>query len=502
MSMYEIEGVSNKALGGVYTFRINNTFYLLSPPYYVPFYNNYLRIYLQIYDGYVPTWHNLAKGLTPNRLAQSVNKGLFNILFAHGIDFSGNNDYDYSFARKWAEKVDLYGKIRKACLYSGAGGTALLAIDRKGRDLTVSAHRIDTFYPDIDSDGNIVGAKIYFDLFDDVQGENVHHYGICEERYFNDEGIPCVKRAVYLASGNIETATLSRPTSADGGIKWEQLPRAIKRHIKANYPDILIGKEQYLPFADSLGLFLIKYTDSIPNIPNSQFGQPLSDIIRDECFQFDQLKCFEKNEVYLAKGRVLLPEEMLNKDDPARQIDDFDEPLFEKLNTLNNDNDKPTPLQFMLRASDIRTQKENIYRDIAAKLNVSASTIASFLSEGAGARTATEIINEKTKTDSWIPTQIRLISPAINQLLSKVMRYYDHEPVTIVFKSQAQAPTLETAKTYTDMYSQGVISPRLYVSRVFPDLTEEQQKKEIERLEALEQLKKMQVTPQSGSNLK
>ena len=82
--MYEIEGVSNKALGGVYTFRINNTFYLLSPPYYVPFYNNYLRIYLQIYDGYVPTWHNLAKGLTPNRLAQSVNKGLFNILFAHG----------------------------------------------------------------------------------------------------------------------------------------------------------------------------------------------------------------------------------------------------------------------------------------------------------------------------------------------------------------------------------------------------------------------------------
>ena len=486
MAIIEVGPIGTSALGAVYNFHKNNPFYLLAPSYYLPFYTQYLRPSLRIYDGYDPTWHNFSKGLIPECLAQSVNQGLFNMLFAHGIDFVGGNEYDRVFARKWAKKIGLYGILKKAGLNSGAGGTALLAIDRNGRDLTASAYRIDTYYADVDSRGKVVGAKIYFDLFEDMQDENERHYGICEERYFNGEDIPCVRRAVYEVSGNIQSEVSSRPQNAANSIPWERLPRGVKKHIKASYPDILIGKEQYLPFADSLGLFLIPFTDGIPNIPNSKFGRPIGDIIKSECYQYDQLKCFEKNEVYIAKGRILLPEEMMNKDDPAQNIDDFDDIIYQKLRTVGNDNDKPTDLQFKLRASDIRTQKENILRDVATKLNVSASTIASFLMDGSTETVAAAILNEKTKTSAWIPTQIALITPAINEFMAKVMRYYDHEPVEIVIKSQSQAPTLENAKIFMDMYNAGGLSAKLFVDRVFPDLSEEEKAREVARLEVIE----------------
>lgn len=486
MAIIEVGPIGTSALGAVYNFHKNNPFYLLAPSYYLPFYTQYLRPSLRIYDGYDPTWHNFSKGLIPECLAQSVNQGLVNMLFAHGIDFVGGNEYDRVFARKWAKKIGLYGILKKAGLNSGAGGTALLAIDRNGRDLTASAYRIDTYYADVDSRGKVVGAKIYFDLFEDMQDENERHYGICEERYFNGEDIPCVRRAVYEVSGNIQSEVSSRPQNAANSIPWERLPRGVKKHIKASYPDILIGKEQYLPFADSLGLFLIPFTDGIPNIPNSKFGRPIGDIIKSECYQYDQLKCFEKNEVYIAKGRILLPEEMMNKDDPAQNIDDFDDIIYQKLRTVGNDNDKPTDIQFKLRASDIRTQKENILRDVATKLNVSASTIASFLMDGSTETVAAAILNEKTKTSAWIPTQIALITPAINEFMAKVMRYYDHEPVEIVIKSQSQAPTLENAKIFMDMYNAGGLSAKLFVDRVFPDLSEEEKAREVARLEVIE----------------
>ena len=56
-------------------------------------------------------------------------------------------------------------------------------------------------------------------------------------------------------------------------------------------------------------------------------------------------------------------------------------------------------------------------KDCAFKLNISASSVASFLSEGAGARTATEIISERTKSDTWIKGQINLNAPDINEML-------------------------------------------------------------------------------------
>jgi hypothetical protein len=195
------------------------------------------------------------------------------------------------------------------------------------------------------------------------------------------------------------------------------------------------------------------------------------------------MKYFEKNEVDLARARALIPEEFWNKDDPNYENRALNERFYQKISSVNGDSDKVTPIQFMLRGNDIRSQKENIYKDCSFKLNVSASSVASFLSEGAGARTATEIISERTKSDTWIKGQINLNAPEINEMLRLVMNYYNHMPVEIILKAEEQSPQIERLKINSDVFSAGNMSPERFVKNTYGNtLTKEEQEKEIEYL--------------------
>lgn len=481
-------GYSEETLGNFFDFYVNNTFYLLAPEYYYQLYSTYFNRCLSAFDGWIGGFHNKRSGLVPQRMLQSLATGLSNMLFAHGIDFNGE-DVDYKFAIKWAKDNKFYKSIKKAHKFAVAGGTSLLKTNRKGKDLYLSAHRIDTFFVDVDSTGKVVSAKIYFDAIHNTNASGSKtHYGICEERYFNAEGKPCVKSSIYTST-SLQTESMSRPKAPTESNDWKQLPNNVKNYIKQHYPDIIIGEEQYLPFPNSLGCRLIKFTDDIAQMPNLPFGQPIGDILFTENFQYDQMKYFEKNEVDLARARALIPEEMWNKDDPDYDDRALSDRFYQKVGTSNGDNDKVTPIQFLLRGEDIRTQKENILKDCAFKLQVSASSVASFLNEGAGARTATEITNEKTKSDTWIDSQINLNAPEINEALKEIMYYYNHGPVEIIFRSEDQSPYTERLKANGDAFAAGNMSPRRFVRDTYKHLTIAEQNEEIEYLEQTKEMK-------------
>ena len=105
------------------------------------------------------------------------------------------------------------------------------------------------------------------------------------------------------------------------------------------------------------------------------------------------------------------------------------------------------------------------------------------MSEGAGARTATEIISERTKSDTWIKGQINLNAPEINELLKDVMYYYNHDKVEIILKAEDQSPFIERLKTNSDVFSAGNMSPRLFVKQTYKNLSQAEQEQEIEYLE-------------------
>lgn len=480
--VYDIDtvGFNDSTLGNYFDFYVNNTFYLLAPEYYYSFYSIYLNRCLACYDGWVNGFHNKKSGLVPQRMLQSIATGLNNMLFAHGIDFSGTGS-DYQFATQWAKQTKFYKAIKKAHKFAIAGGTSLLKLNRANKGLFASTHRIDTFFADIDPNGKVVSVKVFFDAMHNTNPSGTKdHYGICEERYFNEEGKPCVKASIYKASANLQTEVQSRPTNSSTRVNWQNLPPKIKEYVKSHYPSIIVDEEQYLPFPNSLGCYLLRFTDDIPQIPNTQFGQPIGDILFTENFQYDQMKYFEKNEVDLARARALVPEEFWNKDDPDYDDRALSERFYQKVSSISGDNDKITPIQFLLRGEDMRTQMENIYKDCSFKLNVSASSIASFLSEGAGARTATEIVSERTKSDTWLKGQIQLNAPEINEMLREVMYYYNHAPVEIILKAEDQAPFIERQKANGDSFSAGNMSEELYVKMTYGNaLTKDEQDREI-----------------------
>ena len=484
-NIYDIDTIGcGTELGNFFDFYVNNTFYLLAPEYYFPLYANYFNRCLALYDGWVSGWHNVKSGLVPQRMLQSITNGLNNMLFAHGIDFSGTKA-DYDFAIKWAKRTKFYKALKKAHKFAIAGGTSLLKINREDKELYVSAHRIDTFFADIDASGKITSVKVFFDAIHNTNPSGTKdHFGICEERYFNEEGKPCVKASVYKSTSNIQTETQNRLKANSTKMNWVNLPPSVKQYIKSHYPSVIVDEEQYLPFPNSLGCCLMKFTDDIPQIPNTPFGQPIGDILATESFQYDQMKYFEKNEVDLARARALVPDTMWNQDDPEYDRRALSERFYQKVSSVNGDDDKITPIQFLLRGNDMKTQMENIYKDCAFKLNISASSVASFLSEGAGARTATEIISERTKSDTWIKGQINLNAPDINELLRLIMFYYNHDAVEIILKAEDQSPFIEKLKTNSDVFGAGNMSPRRFVKDTYRNLSQAEQEEEIAYLQA------------------
>lgn len=489
---YDTVGLKNSVLGNIFDYHVANPFYLFAPSYYQHFYASYLMPSIALYNGSISGIYDKSIGFTSQKLLPSIMRGLSNTLFANGIDFSSGNEDTYQFMRDWSKKAKFLKQLKKCYINAGAGGTSLLKLNRNAnKELFVSQHRIDTFFIDVDSNDKIVSAKIYIDsITNTVKTEestlkgNIH-YGICEERYFNENGQPCVKASVYRGSANMQTETLARPNYVTTEkVNWEELPSTVRKYIKDNYPNMRIGKEEYLPFKDYLGLMRWCFTPDLPQVAGSPFGQPIGDILQTESLQYDQMKYFERNDVDIARARVLVPEDYINKDDPINeQQSTLSDRFYQKVSSTNSDNDKITPIQFQLRANEIKTEKENIYKDIALKLQLSASTVASFLNEGAGARTATEIISERTKTDTWIKSQIAMIKDDLNEFIGYIARYYDKkDDIEIIFKCEEQAPQLDNMKANSDVFGAGHMTPRLYVKRTFPNLSQSEQEEEIRYL--------------------
>ena len=137
----------------------NNEFYKLIPAPYYSFYNNWVRMWLYWYDGFVPWVHGTQYGLLStsigttivNRAADSVFGG--NLMFANArkptitvekkgkqigkaLDFISND---------WALDTDFRSKVKRAVRDAFAGGFSLLKINCDGGELWVDNLRADRF---------------------------------------------------------------------------------------------------------------------------------------------------------------------------------------------------------------------------------------------------------------------------------------------------------------------------------------------------------------------
>lgn len=463
--------------------RQNDNTYMLAGDRYYQFYASYIRPRTGMYRGWIEGFHNTEYGKIPSLFLQKLGTGIKSILFGKPLVLNSNEVDTNSVTENQFKKSNFSNALNDAYDYSLDGGTGLLKWnkDDKGQ-LRAEAVPMDKFFITVDSYGDIEKVKSYIATYHDTIGGKEEYY-LCEERFFKYTNIggvrkrfPCVHYLFYKTSPDIVNENVPEPTPA---IIWRDIPYDIRQIIRRDYGDIMIDSQEgvaedgskswkFLPFEDDLGCRLIKFTRGIPAFPKLPFGQPIADLLMNESYAYDQLKFFERLEVYIARGRIMLDKAYDNPNDPDGKKSALDPLIFTYYDSIvgESDDKKPQGLQLELRAEAIAKQKQNILNDTAFALNLSSTSIASWLSDGQTQKTATEIEYERTKTTAFINDKIDIIHQPLQEMIDIFYHYYGVPSPELNIMPETQTVRSESIKLMSELYDKGQITAKMLAKEI------------------------------------
>ena len=454
----------------------NNEFYKLIPAPYYSFYNNWVRMWLYWYDGFVPWVHGTQYGLLStsigttivNRAADSVFGG--NLMFANArtptitvekkgkqigkaLDFISND---------WALDTDFRSKVKRAVRDAFAGGFSLLKINCDGGELWVDNLRADRFYIEKTGRGQLRKVVSLLSVYDSMsQSGNERHYGLVEERRFEkigmfEEEVPVVEYKIYETSAQIQNISTS-----DNFVPFEDLPKKVREAFKADFGTCKLNKPIAMNGFKTLGCYLLKGSDDISNVPQIGLGESLLANITTYLYEYDFYNTCFNTDMYLARGRVLVPKALQSPQaKTGAQNTGLDDFIYTKVETMNTDQQKPEAIQFELRASEWKEARNMLLESIATSIGISVSTLASYLSDGSN-RTAREVSAEESATTLFIENARRRLEKPLNDLISDVLRFYGYvDDVEIRWSRAGMTNTTVLVDTLSRAVQSGLISEK------------------------------------------
>lgn len=420
----------------------NEAFYALLPAPYYSFYNNWVRLWLYWYDGYVPWVHGGQYGLLStsigttivNRAADSVFGG--NVMFANArkpTDYTTKDGKPIGtamnfIANKWAIETDFKGKIKRAIKDAFAGGFSLLKLNKANGKLWLDALRADRFYLDKTGTGEVRKAVCLLSFYDSITPSKSgakKKYCLIEERRYEKIGlfgeeVPVVEYKMYDSSVQIQYLDIR-----DNFVKWEDLPKNVREAFKAEY-DFALNRPQAMNGFSDLGCYLLLGSDDISNVPQIGLGESLLANILTYLYEYDFYNTCFNTDMYLARGRVLVPKAMQSPQARAgvrdAGLDDF---LYTKVEMMNTDEQKPEAIQFALRSAEWKEARNMLIECMATSIGISVSTLASYLNDASN-RTAREVSAEENATTLFVENARRRFETPINALLKTVLRFYGY----------------------------------------------------------------------------
>lgn len=429
-----------------YSFINRSPFFALISPEYYDFMNRFVKQWLWWVDGWVPYFHSADNGIPSTRLAGGlVDKVARKIVGGRlmyrnvGKDKEGAEETPaLSQIADWATATDFEETVKSAVRFATAAGTALVKINR-GRDgLWTEALRFDSFIPSVDSTGKVVAVDCFLRNFTDLgvqkiearEASSITSFYVVERRRFRDytradgsviKDAPVAEYIIKRAGGSIVNGQFVSKGDA-GEVKFRDLPKMMQRAIGKAYAGIMFDKPILLPFSDHLGVELVKFTESVSGLPELPFGDSFVASIISKLMEWDYYSAAACTDMYLGRGRVLLPKQLqgANAGNYNSGLDSF---AFTEYQTMSPDGNKPTPLQFNLRAAEWTEIRTRIIQDISIITGLNTSTLASFISDGASAKTAREISTEENETLAYINDKRALMEKPLNRILRLVARY-------------------------------------------------------------------------------
>lgn len=466
----------------------NDNTYILAGSRYKQFYSSYIRPRTAMYRGWIENYHNTEIGVIPTLFLQKIGAGIISTLFGKPLILNSENNAADAITQKEYKKSNFNPAVKEAYGFALDGGTGLLKWNRDGNNqLRAEALPMDKFFIEVDAYGDIERVKSFIATYHNTINA-AQEFHLCEERFFRYATVggkqmryPMVHYLFYKTSTNITTETTPAPSDAIG---WSEIPYDVQKMIQRDYGDIFIdgydamklqtmknGKYdrcKLLPFSDDLGCRLIKFTRNIPAFPKLPFGQPIADLLMNESYAYDQLKFFERLEVYVSRGRVMVDKRYQNPNDPDSTKNILDPLVFTYYDSLAGESDekKPETIQPELRAEAISKQKQNILNDTAFALNLSSSTIAAWLSDGQTQKTATEIEYERTKTTAFINDKIELIQEPLQEMIDIFYHYYGATAPELNIMPENQTVRTEMIKLYSELYDKKFITAEMLAKEI------------------------------------
>lgn len=475
----------------------NTSFYVMYPTYYQSFANLFLRKWLGWYDGYVQGIHNSNGGLLSTRIGTTIVRRLSQQVTGGGLlyevtkdNVEGNKALDF-ISNEWASDTDFSNVVSQAIEFAGAGGTSAIKLNTSAnKELWAESFRADSFYLNISPKGDVKKAKFLINKFTRTvpNTKESQNFYIVEERYYRENELgetrPYVEYNVYRTSGQVTSQDVSPKMSR--GLTFSEIPADIVKVIKDEYGTLELRKPQLIPFRD-LGVYALKWTKSISNLPQMQYGESLLATIQSYLFMYDYMYSSFNTDMYLGRGRVYVPKHLQNPNKPRgtnynQGLDSF---LFTKVDGTSNEYNKLIEaMQFDLRSSEWVTNRNNLLESMATAIGISPSTIASYLND-ISARTAREISSEESSTTLFVEAKRELFKVVINKLLKTVLNYYGfQDEIKIRFSKAGQTNTTLLIENTTKKLNAGLISKYSAIKEVNPDFNEEQLDTEIKMIES------------------
>lgn len=488
----------------------NESFYQMLPAPYLSFYQNWVKLCLQWYDGYVPWVHGGSNGLLStnigtiivDRASDSVFGG--NIMFANagkptekilGKDGKPIGKALNFISNVWTKETKFKEKIKRAIKDAFAGGFSLMKLNLHEGELWVDSLRADRFFISKTGKGKIRKCISMLSFYDDMTSDNKQgkKYCLVEERRFEKLGmfgdeIPVVEYKMYDSSAPIQYFSVAH----DSYVRWEQLPKSVREAFKSEYSFRLNCPQAMNGFKGSLGVYLLKGSDDVSNVPQIGLAQSLLSNVLNYLFEFDYWNTCFNTEMYLSRGRVLVPKAMKSpqsKHAVGNQNTGLDDFLYVKVESTNPDAQKPEPIQFALRSTEWKEARNILLENIATNIGLSASTLASYLQDGA-MKTAREVSAEESATTLFVETNRRRFEEPLNELLIDVLRYYGYvDSVEVRWSRAGMTNQTVLVDTLARAKENGLISPKKAHDSFNYDDDEEQNAEDFKMVEEAEKNK-------------
>lgn len=464
----------------VFGWNNESTFFASVPYQWTNYYRNTVYPCICFSMGYDPTIHGLGK-LISTRTGAVVIRTIVDQIMSGDIQFEdkSGNEETARFMQDWADGSRFVSFLYKLETFVASGGVALAKLNVTGDgELWADALRIDRYFCDIDSSGEVKNVRCYISVYEEtVPGGKTKNWFLTENRFFRD-GKPYVRYALQPLDGLVNSPTIPNDTS----VPWEAVPREVKDAFVRNYGTARLNTDIRLPF-EGLGCSLVKFTQNSIIVPDTRFGDSAILNILPYLIGIDQAFTNMINDQYLGAGWVYTPASIGN----AIYSDGINKRLRSYPAPDGATNVKAEVVQFDIRAEQWQATLDMYLRMISSALGISANTLSSHLASDAANKTVSEIASENNKTTNMVENKRFLMSQGLAPLLHEVLRFYKVDGDVAIRFSRGGLTNMRNLVELTMMqYNAGLMSLEQAVEDLHPDWTKEQIAKEVELCKARE----------------